>query len=83
MDKQKAIDTLVGLKQFYDNYSAAFQVALDLLNEKIDIVDIPLVNELNATKVQVINLQAKVDDLEAQLATPIPEPQPTPDPITP
>ena len=56
MDTQKAIDTIKGLKQTYDNYSQAFDVAIKQLEGTLVVQLI----ELEDTKAKLTDAQSQI-----------------------
>ncbi len=69
MDKAKAIYTIQGLKTVYDEYSEAFQMALDLLNDQVTIID----SEKAVLTEQLTNANTTVSDLNLELETKVNE----------
>lgn len=63
MDKDKALYTINGLKTVYDEYSQAFQLAVDILNGTITIFD----SQLEATRIELKTATDKIVVLEKQI----------------
>lgn len=65
MDKQKAIETLEGLRNYYQAYTDAINITVQLLNDQITVIDsekVDLKTQLDVANATIADLQTKVPE---------------------